>query len=253
MAKNNQSESSFREIDSLLRDQAAGADLTAASDVCCYAACMARVENVVAVVSDLAAGTSRIFNGGFARVLGLDDRYCREESIWEKQILSLMPEQEREEKFIAELRFFHYLRRRSPRSRRNYYLVSRLRFRDRRGEAVEVLHRMYYLYDGDSEAVRFAICLYGPLPLGFRGKSMAVNSLTGAAEELTSSDDSDMLSARERQVLALIDSGMKSREIAERLSISVHTVSRHRQEILGRLQVKNSIEACRLARSMGLI
>ena len=37
------------------------------------------------------------------------------------------------------------------------------------------------------------------------------------------------------------------------LSISIHTVSRHRQEILTRLQVKNSIEACRLAKEMKLI
>ena len=37
------------------------------------------------------------------------------------------------------------------------------------------------------------------------------------------------------------------------LSISIHTVSRHRQEILGKLQVKNSIEACRLAKNLRLL
>ena len=34
---------------------------------------------------------------------------------------------------------------------------------------------------------------------------------------------------------------------------SVHTVSRHRQEILGKLQVKNSIAACRVAKDLKLI
>ena len=70
---------------------------------------MSEIENVVAVVSDLSMRTSKIFNGGFAKVLGLSD-YTEENSIWEKKILSLMPEREREEKFIAELRFFHYLK-----------------------------------------------------------------------------------------------------------------------------------------------
>ncbi|MDE5899935.1 MAG: LuxR C-terminal-related transcriptional regulator [Muribaculaceae bacterium] len=51
----------------------------------------------------------------------------------------------------------------------------------------------------------------------------------------------------------IIDSGLKSSEIADRLNISIHTVSRHRQEILAKLQEKNSIEACRLAKSMELI
>ncbi len=46
---------------------------------------------------------------------------------------------------------------------------------------------------------------------------------------------------------------MMSKEIAAALSISVNTVSRHRQEILGKLQVKNSIEACRVARELRLI
>ena len=37
------------------------------------------------------------------------------------------------------------------------------------------------------------------------------------------------------------------------LSISINTINRHRQEILGKLQVKNSIEACRIAKDLKLI
>ena len=220
-------------------------------DVYGYARSMSEVENVVAVVSDLSLGTSKIFNGAFAEVLGISD-YSEENSIWEKKILSLMSAHEREEKFIAELRFFHYLRRLGPK-RRHYYLMSKLRLSGCGEKSIDVLHRMYYIYDDASASVRFAICLYGPLSVDFKGKSAAVNSLTGVSEELTSSGDSCILSHRERQILALIDTGMKSREIAEHLCISTHTVSRHRQEILGKLKVKNSIEACRLARSMRMI
>lgn len=241
----------FCKLDSILKEQAACDSGRLVPDVYGYARSMSEVENVVAVVSDLGMGTSRIFNGGFAEVLGVSD-YNEENSIWEKKILSLMPEREREEKFIAELRFFHYLRRLGHK-RRHYYMMSKLRLSGRGGKSVDVLHRMYYIYDEAGDSVRFAICLYGPLSVDFKGKSVAVNSLTGVCEELTSSADSCILSPRERQILALIDSGMKSREIAEHLSISTHTVSRHRQEILSKLQVKNSIEACRLARSMQML
>ena len=80
-----------------------------------------------------------------------------------------------------------------------------------------------------------------------------VNTVTGITEELSVENNNSVLGNRERQVLTLIDSGLKSSEIADRLNISIHTVSRHRQEILAKLQVKNSIEACRVAKSMELI
>lgn len=131
--------------------------------------------------------------------------------------------------------------------------MSRLRFRCADGKYIDVLHKMYYVYSPGTDTVRYAICTYGPMSFEFKGKSVVVDSISGVTEELTSSADNDILSNRERQVLTLIDSGMKSTDIAEALNISVHTVSRHRQEILAKMQVKNSIEACRLARSMSLI
>ncbi len=115
------------------------------------------------------------------------------------------------------------------------------------------MHRMYYIYDEDSENVLYAICLYGPLAFELKWKSQAVNSLTGEVVELTAMSNKNILGRRECQVLSLIDEGLKSAEIADRLHISIHTVSRHRQEILAKLQVKNSIEACRLAKQMQLI
>ena len=90
-------------------------------------------------------------------------------------------------------------------------------------------------------------------PFDLKGKSHVVNTVTGITEELSVENNNSVLGNRERQVLTLIDSGLKSSEIADRLNISIHTVSRHRQEILAKLQVKNSIEACRVAKSMELI
>lgn len=251
MVRNNHSENR-KTLDRLLRSDNRRDGCIPLSDLLAHMRFWARIENVLIVISDMAEGKSHIIAGGFARNLDIGD-YQHENSIWENRILSLMSPEEQEEKYIAELRFFHYLRHLSKSKKRDYYLMSKLRFRFKDGDIHDVLHRMYYIYDENGEELRFAICIYGPLPFDFRGKCFAVNSLTGIKEELTASGNDSILSRRERQVLAMIDTGMKSAEIADQLNISIHTVSRHRQEIIGKLQVKNTHEACRLAKSIGLL
>ncbi len=71
----------FCKLDSLLKEQAMHDSGRTFPDVYGYARSMSEVENVVAVVSDLSLGTSKIFNGAFAEVLGISD-YSEENSIW---------------------------------------------------------------------------------------------------------------------------------------------------------------------------
>ena len=61
------------------------------------------------------------------------------------------------------------------------------------------------------------------------------------------------LTRREKEILRLIDEGMYSKEISERLSISVHTVNRHRQNILEKMNAGNTREAVNYARKLGLL
>lgn len=65
-------------------------------------------------------------------------------------------------------------------------------------------------------------------------------------------DGKPILSEREVDVLKLIDEGLLSKEISEKLYISVHTVNTHRQRILEKLKVGTSIEAIKYARALGL-
>lgn len=60
------------------------------------------------------------------------------------------------------------------------------------------------------------------------------------------------LSAREKEVLAMIKEGLLSKEISEKLYISVHTVNTHRQNILEKLNANNSQEAIKYAVELGL-
>ena len=80
-----------------------------------------------------------------------------------------------------------------------------------------------------------------------------VNTRTGEYRILTTDDYVNILSSREIAVLRLIDNGLQSKEIADSLFISVNTVHRHRQNILRKLKVGNAIEACKVAKVMGLI
>ncbi len=239
-------------LDKLLKNQTLQSDYNDFQSLLSYAESIVKIENVIAVVSDIKNNTSNIFAGKFGAILGIEN-YRHEHSIWEKTILNLMPESEREEKYLAELRFFHFLRRVPRHVKADFYMASKLRIKTLKGEYINILHRMYYVYSPDSGSIRFAVCLYGCLALDFVGKSVVVNSITGTFEELTSAKDISILSKRELQILKLIDFGKKSAEIAELLSISKNTVSRHRQEILAKLQVKNSIEACKIARTIGII
>lgn len=251
MVRNNHSVENRNTLDKLLRSESRLDACVSLSDILTHMRFWAHIENALIVVSDMAAGTSHIIAGGFASNLDIGG-YQQENSIWESKILSLMPTEERDAKYIAELRFFHYLRHLPKSKKPDYYLVSKLRFRYADGDIHDVMHRMYYIFDVNGENVRYAICIYSPLTFDFKGKSFAVNSITGIKEELTVSGNDTILTRRECQVLGMIDTGMKSADIAGQLNISIHTVSRHRQEIIGKLQVKNTHEACRIAKSMGL-
>lgn len=66
-------------------------------------------------------------------------------------------------------------------------------------------------------------------------------------------EEAGMLTAREKEILMLISEGRLSKEISDQLSISLNTVNRHRQNILEKLKVDNSLEAVRIARSLGLM
>jgi DNA-binding CsgD family transcriptional regulator len=62
-----------------------------------------------------------------------------------------------------------------------------------------------------------------------------------------------VLSTREIEVLDLVSKGFLSKEIADKLFISVNTVNNHRQKILEKVNASNTTEAVTYARNLGLI
>ena len=62
-----------------------------------------------------------------------------------------------------------------------------------------------------------------------------------------------LLSQREIQILKLVKDGYLSKEISDKLAISIHTVNTHRQRLLEKLGANNSMEAVVFASKLGLV
>lgn len=61
------------------------------------------------------------------------------------------------------------------------------------------------------------------------------------------------LTRRETEILQKVKEGLLSKEISDTLSLSVHTVNTHRQNILKKLGAGNSMEAVEMASNLGLV
>ena len=215
----------------------------------------AKIENAIAVLSDWRSNESYIYYGRFSKMLGIDKnaKDSKVSSIWEEEIFKLIHPDDLAKKHLQELCFYHFIKRQPKKKRIDYYLMSKLRMKNQTGSYIPVLHRIFYASMPTNDTLCLALCLYSPLVFDITAKCVIVNSINGHIAELEEHNNEKILSAREKQVLKLIDKGLMSKEIAETLSISINTVNRHRQEILGKLQVKNSIEACRIAKDLKLI
>ncbi|MDR2010994.1 MAG: LuxR C-terminal-related transcriptional regulator [Bacteroidales bacterium] len=78
-------------------------------------------------------------------------------------------------------------------------------------------------------------------------KRTVINRKTGEILAHKSISKEMQLSNREKEILLLIRQGFLSKEIADKLNISIYTVNNHRKNILAKLNVDNVIEAINTA------
>jgi DNA-binding CsgD family transcriptional regulator len=85
-------------------------------------------------------------------------------------------------------------------------------------------------------------------------KSQILNFKTGNIIPLAEGQKPQLeLTKRELEILKLVKQGYLSKEISNRLSISVHTVNTHRYRFLEKLGANNSFEAIAFASKYGLL
>jgi len=127
-----------------------------------------------------------------------------------------------------------------------YKYIYEMRVLDR-GKYVRMIYQMRILAFKDDNFLGMGIIDLAPeqsanTSVRFQIKNCLTDEIVPFAIE-TATDA--LLTPREREILALAKEGMFSKEISKKLNISVHTVNRHRQNILEKLQVDNMIEAIR--------
>jgi len=208
----------------------------------------AQMEGAVSVLSDMQADKSYVYKSGTAIELGLsmEKNPAEINSIWEEEIIKKIHPDDRLKKYIHELRFYELMDSLNAESRADYSVLSKIRMKDKNNEYRLVKHRMFYIYSPNNGKLRFALCLYQMTLDQSRqpvSDFMIINTVKGEIIVKDKLDYQNILSGRELEVLKYIGEGYASKEIAEFLSISINTVSRHRQNILEKLKVKNSVQA----------
>jgi DNA-binding NarL/FixJ family response regulator len=89
----------------------------------------------------------------------------------------------------------------------------------------------------------------GEAPLARDLAALMIDGLHGLERQASARERATSLSARERQVLALIASGARNKDIATHLFISEFTVKRHVQNILQKLDLTSRHAAARFYRA----
>jgi len=80
-----------------------------------------------------------------------------------------------------------------------------------------------------------------------------LNDFVDIIKSEESTDPFDTLSAREREIMRLISDGATSREVADKLFISVSTVKSHRMHIMKKLKVNDMAGLIKIAIRKGLV
>ncbi|UPZ35398.1 LuxR C-terminal-related transcriptional regulator [Sphingobacterium sp. PCS056] len=216
----------------------------------------AHIENAIAVLSDLKNNKSYIYAGGLAKTLGISDHNVEIDSIWEDAIFNLIHPDDLIKKHMLELQYFHFLKHVPLTERHNYHVISKIRMYNHENQYSWISHRMYYVRNSPNGSIWLALCLYNFAHFSENTEAYQgciVNSVTGQIIQSENQESNNLLSKREIEILRLIKLGKRSKEIAHVLSISINTVNRHRQNILEKLRVTNSIAACRIASSLNLL
>lgn len=207
------------------------------------------LENGIAVLSDLQHNKSYVYSGKLAGELNIfqDNSHQEIESIWEEELFTKLNSEDVLQKHLLELQFFQFIKTVPSEQHKDYCIVSRLGIADI-SESKAILHKMFYFTNPSDKNVELALCLYH---FDFLNSSlhhgMIINTANGAVIEQTEAGNSTFLSGREKEILTMIQNGKKSKEIAEALFISINTVNRHRQNILEKMRVGNTTEACTMA------
>ncbi|WP_291913807.1 LuxR C-terminal-related transcriptional regulator [Chitinophaga sp. CB10] len=214
------------------------------------------LQNSTAVLTDLKTRKSYIYHGALSAYLGIGEKMTTElqDAVWEESILTFIHPDDLRAKQAMELKLFHYIKSKPPEDRLNYYLVMKIKARAKNQSYIPLELKVYYASSSDS--IQLALNIYSFTSSNYGDAVMPGVIINSSNGEVLSGADlrfKNILTKREAEILKEIAKGSASKEISEKLCISKNTVDRHRQNIIEKLCVKNSAEACHAAMLMGII
>jgi DNA-binding CsgD family transcriptional regulator len=143
--------------------------------------------------------------------------------------------------------------------RKDNKLIVNYRQRDKYGKYLNVIVQLVVLELDKKGNIWLVLILDDLLPdkISFEGVNRRlINIKSGKIclfQDELESNKKAILSTREIEVLGLVSKGFASKEIADKLFLSVNTVNNHRQNILEKVKAVNTTEAVTYARNLGIL
>lgn len=224
------------------------------------AANLVKVTDGCAVITDASCDRCYVYSGNFGVLLGYSEEVYSSvevDSSDEDAVYERIHPEDLVDKRLLEYEFFKSVDKKSLEEKTHLIARCRIRMRNIKGEYRVVDNTTQLLRLSPRGMIWLILCTYSLSSNQDAEAGIAPNILntkTGEIESLSfGSKRTEILSAREKEVLALIRDGKPSKQIADILGISIHTVNRHRQNIIEKLSVGNSIEAVTAATLMKLL
>lgn len=224
-------------------------------------ACIAEVTGKCCVVTDISKDKSYFFSGCSANLIGLTaaEKSINEITSSDEDFLyERMDRKDLVDLRMLEYDFFCLLDSVDPFDKPHYKAVGLIYMRGPSSDEIVIEKTTQVLALAPNGNIWLVLCCYDlaqqPKPrIGIN--PMIVNNKTGKVRLCVNFLErrENILTPREKEILLLIRNGLLSKEIAAILGVSIHTVNRHRQNILEKLSVDNSMEAVNAATEMLLL
>lgn len=154
---------------------------------------------------------------------------------------------------------FKFIYRLPVEERKDFKLIQNFRQRDKHGRYLNVILQLVVLELDKNGNIWLVLILDDLLPdkISFTEVNRRlINIKSGKIclfKNAKEPNNKTILSLREIEVLGLVSKGFVSKEIADKLFLSVNTVNNHRQNILDKVKAANTSEAVSYARTLGLL
>lgn len=144
----------------------------------------------------------------------------------------------------------------APECRNDYQQIFQFRVLNAKRQYVNVVSRQQVLQqdkNGKAWIIMGVMDIAPDQAPADKVKRTVINRRTGEIMVSASIPAYKYLTGREKEVLLLARRGLLSKEIADKLGLSIYTVNNHRKNILTKLDAGNITEALDIARDCGII